>query len=88
MIFLAILALLLLGAKRLPEVGRSLGTGLREFKTTVSGIEGSAGPAEEFHHVRTAADVHESAAAGSGCAVARGIPACRHRWTNQRPSDK
>jgi sec-independent protein translocase protein TatA len=39
MIFLAILALLLFGAKRLPEVGRSLGTGLREFKTTVTGME-------------------------------------------------
>jgi sec-independent protein translocase protein TatA len=63
MIFVATLALLLFGAKRLPEVGRSLGTGLREFKTTVSGMEGSAGPAEDFHDVRPVADVHDSVVA-------------------------
>ena len=36
-VFLLILALLLFGAKRLPEIGRSLGTGMREFKDSVSG---------------------------------------------------
>jgi sec-independent protein translocase protein TatA len=46
LIVLAVVGLLLFGAKRLPEVGRSLGTGLREFKTTVSGLDGVAGPAE------------------------------------------
>ena len=34
---LLLLALLLFGAKRLPEIGRSLGTGMREFKDSVSG---------------------------------------------------
>jgi len=34
---LLVLALLLFGAKRLPEIGRSLGTGMREFKDSVSG---------------------------------------------------
>jgi sec-independent protein translocase protein TatA len=34
---LALLAVLLFGAKRLPEVGRSLGTGMREFKESISG---------------------------------------------------
>ena len=29
------LALLLFGAKRLPEIGRSVGQGLREFKSSV-----------------------------------------------------
>ena len=56
MIFLAVLALLLFGAKRLPEVGRSLGAGLREFKTTVSGPEGSVGAGEGALEARTAAD--------------------------------
>ena len=37
LIFLGILALLLFGAKRLPEMARSLGTGMREFKDSVSG---------------------------------------------------
>ncbi|HZT17225.1 MAG TPA: twin-arginine translocase TatA/TatE family subunit [Gaiellaceae bacterium] len=34
---LLILALLLFGAKRLPEIGRSLGSGMREFKDSVTG---------------------------------------------------
>ena len=37
-ILLAVLALLLFGAKRLPEIGRSLGTGMREFKDSVSTV--------------------------------------------------
>ena len=42
LIFLAILALLLFGAKRLPEMARWLGTGLHEFKSSVSGLEHDA----------------------------------------------
>jgi sec-independent protein translocase protein TatA len=34
---LLLLALLLFGAKRLPEIGRSLGRGMREFKDAVTG---------------------------------------------------
>ncbi len=37
LIFLLLLALLLFGAKRLPEIGRSLGVGMREFKDSVTG---------------------------------------------------
>jgi len=36
-VLILLLALLLFGAKRLPEIGRSLGTGMREFKDSVSG---------------------------------------------------
>jgi sec-independent protein translocase protein TatA len=39
LIFLLLLALLLFGAKRLPEIGRSLGVGMREFKDSVTGSE-------------------------------------------------
>jgi len=34
---LVVLLLLVFGAKRLPEMGRSIGTGMREFKDSVSG---------------------------------------------------
>jgi len=37
-VLLLLLALLLFGAKRLPEIGRSLGTGMREFKDSVTGV--------------------------------------------------
>ena len=36
-VLLLVLALLLFGAKRLPEIGRSLGSGMREFKDSVTG---------------------------------------------------
>jgi sec-independent protein translocase protein TatA len=36
-VLLLLVALLLFGAKRLPEIGRSLGTGMREFKDSVTG---------------------------------------------------
>jgi sec-independent protein translocase protein TatA len=32
------IALLVLGPKRLPELGRSLGGGMREFKDSITGI--------------------------------------------------
>jgi sec-independent protein translocase protein TatA len=35
--FLLILLLLVFGAKRLPEMGRSLGTGMRGFKESLTG---------------------------------------------------
>ena len=38
---LLIVVLLLFGAKRLPEMGRSLGAGLRNFKESVTGEQAS-----------------------------------------------
>jgi sec-independent protein translocase protein TatA len=38
--FLVVILLLVFGARRLPEIGRSLGSGMREFKQGISG-EGS-----------------------------------------------
>jgi sec-independent protein translocase protein TatA len=35
--FLVVILLLIFGAKRLPEIGRSLGGGMREFKDSVTG---------------------------------------------------
>jgi sec-independent protein translocase protein TatA len=36
-VLLLVIALLLFGGKRLPEIGRSLGSGMREFKDGISG---------------------------------------------------
>ncbi len=38
-VLLLLVALLLFGAKRLPEIGRSLGSGMREFKDSVTGVK-------------------------------------------------
>jgi sec-independent protein translocase protein TatA len=40
-VLLLLLALLLFGAKRLPEIGKSVGQGMREFKDSVSGVSKS-----------------------------------------------
>ena len=40
LILVLAIALIVLGPKRLPEAGRALGRGLREFKDSVSGIGG------------------------------------------------
>ncbi len=42
LIFILVVALVVLGPKRLPEVGRSLGRGLRDFRQGMSGIEAEA----------------------------------------------
>jgi sec-independent protein translocase protein TatA len=39
LIILLVVALLVFGPKRLPEIGRSLGRGMREFKDSVTGQE-------------------------------------------------
>lgn len=44
-VFLLLIVLLIFGAKRLPEMGRSLGSGLREFKQSISADGVSEHPA-------------------------------------------
>ena len=39
MVFIFVIVLLLFGAKRRPEIGSSLGKGIREFKSSVREIE-------------------------------------------------
>jgi sec-independent protein translocase protein TatA len=40
LIILLAIALLFLGPKRLPEAGRALGQGLREFRSSITGSHG------------------------------------------------
>jgi sec-independent protein translocase protein TatA len=37
LLFIVVVLLLVFGARRLPEIGRSLGSGMREFKDAISG---------------------------------------------------
>lgn len=38
LLVILVIALVVLGPKRLPEAGRALGKGMREFKDSVSGV--------------------------------------------------
>jgi len=42
LIVILVVALLIFGPKRLPEIGRSLGRGMREFKDSVTGHDEKA----------------------------------------------
>lgn len=44
LIFLLLIMVLIFGAKRLPEIGSSLGKGIREFKKSVRGDMEEAAP--------------------------------------------
>jgi sec-independent protein translocase protein TatA len=45
-LFLLVVLLLVFGAKRLPEMGRSLGSGMRSFRDSLSGDSPQAGSPE------------------------------------------
>jgi sec-independent protein translocase protein TatA len=45
-VLLLVIALLLFGGKRLPEIGKALGSGMREFKDAVTGNSPAASDAQ------------------------------------------
>jgi len=46
LILVLVIALLVLGPKRLPDAGRSLGQGIREFRRSMSGSTGEDEPSD------------------------------------------
>src|SRR4051812_27643556 len=53
-IFVIVIALLVFGPKRLPEMGRSIGNGIREFKDSMDGHSSDSGT----HHMETSDHPH------------------------------
>lgn len=48
LLILFLIVLLFFGAKRLPEIGSSLGRGIREFKDSIEGVESGDEKREEL----------------------------------------
>jgi sec-independent protein translocase protein TatA len=49
LVIVFVIALIVLGPKRLPEVGRSIGTSMREFKDAISGDKRDDDDEDEQH---------------------------------------
>jgi sec-independent protein translocase protein TatA len=62
LILVLAIALIVLGPKRLPEAGKALGKGLREFKDSVSGLGGDDDDEEEGKPSKLPADADSTAA--------------------------
>jgi sec-independent protein translocase protein TatA len=60
-IIILIVLLLVFGARRLPEMGRSLGKGMREFKDAVTGDEKEPAPPPAALPTPTDDDTHADA---------------------------
>jgi sec-independent protein translocase protein TatA len=59
LIIVLVIVLVIFGPKRLPGLGRSLGSGMREFKDSISGKDGDAEkhkPAEEPEGIERTAE--------------------------------
>lgn len=52
LIVVLIIALVVLGPKKLPEVGKSLGKGMREFKDSISNMTASDEDREELKKIK------------------------------------
>jgi sec-independent protein translocase protein TatA len=57
LLFVLVVALLVLGPKRLPEAGRALGKGIRDFRSAIGGEDDhhSSIPTETAHSVQATA---------------------------------
>jgi sec-independent protein translocase protein TatA len=82
--FLVVVLLLVFGAKRLPEIGRSLGGGMREFKDSISGADHSdAAPQQP---ALTQATAQPPAPAAQQAAEAFGTPAPEPQRAQAEPT--
>ena len=80
--FLVVILLLVFGAKRLPEIGRSLGSGMREFKQSVTGESHAAENSQQ--PMLTAAQPQPPAARRD----TRGAAGARRRAAPRRPQPR
>ena len=67
--FIAVIALLVLGPKRLPDLAKTLGSGMREFREAISG-DHEVDPPEPLSHVEALAVAEQPVEPGAATAPA------------------
>ncbi len=60
LVVLGVVAFLLFGAKRLPELGKGLGEGLKGFKEGIRGVTEPSAPAPTVQHSATPAPTNST----------------------------
>jgi sec-independent protein translocase protein TatA len=55
-----VIVLIIFGPKRLPELGQSMGRGIREFKNSISGDKDKDSPEEKRHELEASQQVGPS----------------------------
>lgn len=82
LLFVLVVALLVLGPKRLPEVGRTLGNGIRDFRSAINGESHESKDEIESRTLHSDPDAgqkhefaHEGETTPDGHEFARGAPA-------------
>lgn len=70
LLFILVVALLVLGPKRLPEVARTLGNGLRDFRSAISGEPDDERPGRPGHYALPEDDSRDAAASTGQAAPA------------------
>ena len=85
-----VIALIVLGPKKLPEAGKSLGKGLREFKDTVSGITGDDDRRDDSlrHEVRASAPAPTGPAEPAPAAAVTPEPAATAEPASAPPAER
>ncbi len=75
LLFVLIVALLVLGPKRLPEVAKTLGTGLRDFRSAISGESTDSSDDEPTPHISSYESPAETVAPDAEPVVAEPVGA-------------
>ena len=83
-ILLLLVLLLVFGPKRLPEMGRSLGRGMREFKDSITGK--SKDEEDEEEQATLAAATATAATATAATVTAEAVPAPEPKTESTSPA--
>lgn len=74
LLFLLVILLLLFGAKRLPEMGKSLGSGIRGFKDSLTSDDSPAAPESAILAAQASTPVTEDAPQALGATASTPVP--------------